>query len=65
MYYLYEKYFKPITEQYYTNALSEMNSFLCREFTVLESGAGWEESGGISEPRRTALPRGLQSQVLW
>ena len=50
MYYLYEKYNKPITVQYYiadcvscvprltllylTNTHSERNSFVCRELTV-------------------------------
>ena len=28
-------------------------------------GAAWEESGKVREPRRTALPLGSQSWVLW
>ena len=37
---------------------------LIKQETLLESDA-WAESRRLREPRRTALPRDLKSQVLW
>ena len=46
------------------NELSEETHMLIKQETLLESDA-WEESRRLREPRRTALPRDLKSQVLW
>ena len=46
------------------NELSEEAYVLTKQKTLLGRGA-WEESRRVREPRRTALPRGLQSHGLW
>ena len=46
------------------NELSEETHVLTKQEILLGKGA-WVESSRIREPRRTALPRGLQSRVLW
>ena len=46
------------------NELSEEIHVLTKQETLLGKGTG-VESSGVREPRRTALPLGLQSQVLW
>ena len=44
--------------------LSEETHLLTKQETLLGRGAG-AESHRVREPRRTALPRGSQSRVLW
>ena len=46
------------------NELSRETHVLTKQETLLGRGA-WAESRKVWEPRRTALPCGLQSQVLW
>ena len=46
------------------NELSEETHVLTKEETLLGKGAR-VESSRVREPRRTALPCGLQSWVLW
>ena len=46
------------------NELSEETHVLTKQEILLGKGT-WVESSRIREPRRTALPRGSQSQVLW
>ena len=46
------------------NELSEETHVLKRQGILLGRGA-WAESSRVREPRRTALPHGLQSQDLW
>ena len=46
------------------NELSRETRVLTKQETLLGRGA-WAESRRVGEPRRTALPCGLQSQVLW
>ena len=46
------------------NELSEETHMLTKQETLLGKGA-WADSRRVREPRRTALPRGSQSQVLW
>ena len=46
------------------NELSEETHVLTKQETLLGRGAG-VESSRIGEPRRTALPCGSQSRVLW
>ena len=46
------------------NELSEETHVLIKQKTLLGRGAQGE-SRRVREPRRTALPRGSQSQVLW
>ena len=46
------------------NELSEETHVLTNQEILLGKGA-WLESRRVREPRRTALPRGSQSQVLW
>ena len=46
------------------NELSEETHALTKQKTLLGRGA-WAESGRVREARRTALPCGSQSQVLW
>ena len=46
------------------NELSEGIHVQTRQVTLLGRGA-WTESSRVREPRRTALPRGSQSWVLW
>ena len=46
------------------NELSEETHVLTKEETLLGKGAR-VESSRVREPRRTALPRGSQSRVLW
>ena len=46
------------------NELSEETHVLTKQETLLERGAG-AESSRVREPRRTAVPGGSQSQVLW
>ena len=46
------------------NELSEETHMLTKQETLLGRGAR-VESSRVREPRRTALPRGLQSRVLW
>ena len=45
------------------NELSKETHMLRKQETLLGRGA-WVESSRVREPRRTALPRGSQSQVL-
>ena len=47
-----------------TQELSEEIQMLTKQGIFLGGGA-WEESRRVREPRRTALPCGLQSWVLW
>ena len=44
--------------------LSEETHMLTKQETLLGKGA-WAESRRVKEPRRTALPYGSQSWVLW
>ena len=46
------------------NELSEETYVLTKEEILLRKGAQ-AESSRVREPRRTAVPRGLQSRVLW
>ena len=46
------------------NELSEETLLLTEQETLLGRCA-WAESRRVREARRTALPRGLQSRVLW
>ena len=46
------------------NELSEETYVLTKQEILLRKGTG-VESSRVREPRRTALPRGSQSQVLW
>ena len=46
------------------NELSEETHVLTKQKTLLGRGVQ-AESSRVREPRRTALPRGMQSQVLW
>ena len=46
------------------NELSEETHVLTKQEILLGKGTRVETSG-VREPRRTALPRGLQSWVLW
>ena len=46
------------------NELSKETHVLTKQETVLGRGAGVERRR-VREPRRTALPRGSQSRVLW
>ena len=46
------------------NELSEETRVLTKQEILLGKGT-WMESNRVREPRRTALPRGSQSQVLW
>ena len=46
------------------NELSEETHVLTKQEILLGKGS-WVESSRIREPRRTALPRGSQSRVLW
>ena len=46
------------------NELSEETHVLTKQEILLGKGAR-VESSRVREPRRTALPRGSQSQVLW
>ena len=46
------------------NELSEETHVLTKQETLLGRGAR-VESSRVREPRRTALPCGSQSQVLW
>ena len=46
------------------NELSEETHMLTKQETLLGRGTQAENSR-VKEPKRTALPRGLQSQVLW
>ena len=47
-----------------SNELSEETHVLTKQGILLGKGTRVETSR-VREPRRTALPRGLQSQVLW
>ena len=46
------------------NELSEETHVLTKQEILLGKGT-WVESSRVREPRRTALPHGSQSQVLW
>ena len=46
------------------NELSEETYVLTKQEILLGKGA-WVASSRVREPRRTALPRGWQSWVLW
>ena len=46
------------------NELSKETHVLTKQEILLGKGT-WVESRRVREPRRTALPRGLQSRVLW
>ena len=46
------------------NELSEETHMLTKQ-EILSGKGTWVESSGVREPRRTALPRGLQCPVLW
>ena len=46
------------------NELSKETHVLTKQDILLGKGA-WVESSRVREPRRTALPRGSQSRVLW
>ena len=46
------------------NELSEEMHVLTKQEILLGKGT-WVESSRVREPRRTALPHGLQSWVLW
>ena len=46
------------------NELSEETHVLTKQEILLGKGVQMEDSR-VREPRRTALPHGLQSQVLW
>ena len=46
------------------NELSEETHVLTKQEILLGKGT-WVESSRVREPRRTALPHGLQSRVLW
>ena len=46
------------------NELSEETRVLTKQETLLGRGA-WAENRRVREPRRTALPCGSRSQVLW
>ena len=46
------------------NELSKETHVLTKQVILLGKGA-WEESNMVREPRRTALPCGSQSLVLW
>ena len=46
------------------NELSEETHVMTKQETLLEKAAR-AESSWVREPRRTALPCGSQSQVLW
>ena len=46
------------------NELSQETHALTKREILLGKGT-WVESSRVREPRRTALPRGLQSWVLW
>ena len=46
------------------NELSEETHVLTKQETLLERDA-WAESSSVKESRRTALPHGSQSPVLW
>ena len=46
------------------NELSEETHVLTKQEILLGNGVR-AESSSVREPRRTALSRGLQSQVLW
>ena len=46
------------------NELSEETHVLTKQEILLGKGT-WVESGRVRKARRTALPHGLQSRVLW
>ena len=46
------------------NELSEETHVPTKQEILLGKGT-WVESSRVREPRRTALPHGLQSRVLW
>ena len=46
------------------NELSEETHVLTKQEILLGKGT-WVESSRVREPRRTALPHGWKSQVLW
>ena len=46
------------------NELYEETHVLRKQDILLRKGT-WVESSRVGEPRRTALPRGSQSHVLW
>ena len=46
------------------NNFSEETHMLTKQEILLGKGT-WVESSRVREPRRTALPHGSQSQVLW
>ena len=46
------------------NELSEETHMLTNQEILLGKGA-WVENSRVKKPRRTALPCGSQSQVLW
>ena len=46
------------------NELSEETHVLTKQEILLAKGT-WVESSRVREPRRTALPHGSQSRVLW
>ena len=48
----------------FRNELSEGTHTLTEQETFGGRGT-WVESRSVREPKRTALPRGSQSQVLW
>ena len=56
----------PRVDSYLTlgNELSEETYMLTKQETLLGKGSR-EESRRVRKPRRTALPRGSQSRVLW
>ena len=46
------------------NESSEETHVLTKQKILLRRGA-WAESSRVRDPRKTALPRGSQSRVLW
>ena len=46
------------------NELYKETHVLTKQEVLLGKGT-WVETSRVREPRRTALPHGLQSQVLW
>ena len=48
----------------FRNDLSKETHMLTKQETLLVKGTQ-VESSGVREPRRTALPPGLQSRILW
>ena len=47
------------------NEFSEETYMLTKQETSLGRGAGGAENQRVTEPKRTALPRGSRSRVLW